>query len=385
MVLKMLLTAKTPQDYKQIIYSLVGTLTELDPNIAEISSPIEQSNAFIKEVTLEIEQLNTKNKLIKLGNLAVLEQKLPDLKKNIDLFIDQLTFGKIDAENTTQDFNNVIQSLVKATDNLSETDPLKTDALSIISLNNLKLKNIHNQITAATNQITLLERFKSITLYHLSDTINNNKENKELPLISELRRVLQKLKKGIKYDVNIALWALLLAGYNYLATTYYYVSNHVEKIYQQTSQLNDSNTFGPSATLSDFSDSILNISTAIFNIAGIFGLILILFAAMTRNIIGVIMGVFMGMICTFAPIIFKSLFKNEPVTYIEKTVTEYYEFYNFGLKGTIVLLVLAVVHLYMAHRKYKGAKQYKSLISKLDNEQVNNDSDHLKQSQKQAV
>lgn len=99
-------------------------------------------------------------------------------------------------QNITKDFNNVIQSLVKATDKLSETDPLKTDALSIISLNNLKLKrNINNQITAATNQITLLERFKSITLYHLSDTINNNKQNKELPLISEMRRVLQKLKK----------------------------------------------------------------------------------------------------------------------------------------------------------------------------------------------
>lgn len=385
MVLKMLLTAKTPKDSKQIIYSLVGTLTELDPNITEISSPIEQSNAFIKEVTLEIEQLNTKNKLIKLGNLAVLEQKLPDLKKNIDLFIGQLTFGKIDAEKVTQDFNNVIESLVKATDKLSETDPLKTDALSIISLNNLKLKNIHNQITAATNQITLLERFKSITLYHLSDTINNNKENKELPLISELRRVLQKLKKGKKYDVNIALWAFFLAGYNYLATTYYYVSDHVEKIPQQTSQLNDSNTFGPSATLADFSDSILNIITAISGFAGIFALILVLFAAVTRNITGVIMGVFMGMLCTFAPIIFKSIFENEPVTYIEKTVTEYYEFYNLGLQGTIVLLVLAVVHLYMAHRKYKGAKQYKSLISKLDNEQVDNDPDHLKQSKKQAV
>lgn len=81
MVLKMPLTAKTPKDSTQIIYSLVGTLTELDPNITEISSPIEQSNAFIKEVTSEIEQLNTKNKLIKLGNLALLEQKLPDLKE----------------------------------------------------------------------------------------------------------------------------------------------------------------------------------------------------------------------------------------------------------------------------------------------------------------
>lgn len=373
MVLKMPLTAKTPKDSTQIIYSLVGTLTELDPNITEISSPIEQSNAFIKEVTSEIEQLNTKNKLIKLGNLALLEQKLPDLKKNIDLFIGQLTFGKIDAENITKDFNNVIQSLVKATDKLSETDPLKTDALSIISLNNLKLKNINNQITAATNQITLLERFKSITLYHLSDTINNNKQNKELPLISEMRRVLQKLKKGKKYDVYIALCAFFLAGYNYLATTYYYVSDHVEKIPQQISQFNDSNTFGFSARVADFSDSFLNTITIFSNFAGILALIMIVFAAVTRNITGVIMGVFVGMICTFAPVIFKSVFENESVTYIEKTVTEYYEFYNFGFEGTIVFFVLAGVYLYMAHRKYKAVKQYKSLISKLDNEQVDND------------
>lgn len=369
----MLLTAKTPKDSTQIIYSLVGTLTELDPNITEISSPIEQSNAFIKEVTSEIEQLNTKNKLIKLGNLALLEQKLPDLKKNIDLFIDQLTFGKIDAENITKDFNNVIQALVKATDKLSETDPLKTDALSIISLNNLKLKNINNQITAATNQIALLERFKSITLYHLSDTINNNKANKELSLISEVRRVLQKLKKGKKYDVYIALCAVFLAGYNYLATTYYYVSDHVEKIPQQVSQFDDTNTFGPSATVTDFLALILNIITTISGFAGILALILVLFAAVTRNITGVIMGVLMGMLCTFAPVMFKSFFKIEPVTYIEKTVTEYYEFYNFGLEGTIILIVLAGVHLYMAHRKYKAVKQYKSLISKLDNEQSDND------------
>lgn len=356
MVLKMPLTAKTPKDSTQIIYSLVGTLTELDPNIAEISSPIEQSNAFIKDVTSEIEQLNTKNKFIKLGNLALLEQKLPDLKKNIDLFIGQLTFGKIEAENITKDFNNAIQSLVKATDKLSETDPLKTDALSIISLNNLKLKNINNQITAATNQITLLERFKSITLYQLSDTINNNKQNKELPLISEMRRVLQKLKKGKKYDVYIALCAFFLAGYNYLATTYYYVSDHVEKIPQQIS-----------------SDSFLNIITIFSNFAGIIALIMVVFATVTRNITVMIMGVFVVMISTFAPAIFKSFFENEPVTYIEKTVTEYYEFYNFGFEGTIVFFVLAGVYLYMAHRKYKAVKQYKSLISKIDNEQVDND------------
>lgn len=376
------------KDPKQLIYSLVGTLTELDSNIKEISSPTELSNALIKEVTSEIEQLNTRNKLIKLGNLAVLEQKLPDLKKNIDIFIAKLELGKMDAEKVCEDFNTVIKSLVNATDKLPETDPLKTDALSIISLNNLKLKNIQNQITAATNQITLLERFKSITLYHLSDTINNNKEDKELSLISELRRVLQKLKNGKKYDVNIAIWTFLIAGYNYLATQYYYVSENVEKIPKEVSSpdfTDASASFNNS--MSGFVDSAMGFVSILSTVGVLLSFLIIGFAVMSRSIGSFAVAGFLGITSTFAPIVLKAIFLDDSTTviYVEKTVTEYYEFYNFGVSGTIVFLVLAVIHLYLAHSKYTGAKQYKSMISKLDNKHIDSEAVNLELPQKQAV
>lgn len=384
----MIFSTKHPQDPKQLIYSLVGTLTDLDPNIKEISSPIELSNALIKEATLDIEQLNTRNKLIKLGNLAVLEQKLPDLKKSIDVFIAKLELGKMDAEKVSEDFNTVIKSLVNATDKLSETDPLKTDALSIISLNNLKLKNIQNQITAASNQITLLERFKSITLYHLSDTINNNKEDKELPLISELRHVLQKLKKGKKYHVNIAIWTFLIAGYNYLATQYYYVSENVEKIPQKTSTPDFTDTsVSFSNSMSGMVDSIMSFVNILSTAGALLSLLAVGFALVSRSFGVLATAIFVGFTSSFAPLVLKSLLTNDSatVTYIEKTVIEYYEFYNLGVSGTIIFISLAVVHLFLAQRKYTGAKQYKSMISKLENKNIDNESENLEFTQKEAV
>lgn len=385
MVLTMLSTAKTSQDPKQIIYSLVGTLTELDPNIIEINHPIEQSNAFIKEVTLEIEQLNTKNKLIKIGHLAVLEQKLPELKKSIDVFIAQLTFGKMDAEKVSHDFINVIESLVKATDKLSETDPLKTDALSIISLNNLKLKNIQNQITAATNQITLLERFKSITLYHLTDTINNNKVNKELPLNNELRRVLKNLKKEKKHNVIIGILAITIAGYNYLATKYYYVSEHIEKIPQQFPSASTSLSSMVISPLGGMTESIINILDTFCMFISVLSLVIVGFGLMMRSAGPLVAGMLAGIISTFAPFILESFFDTDPVTYIEKTVTEYYEFFNLGIQGTIVFLGLACIYFFLAHSKSKRTTQYDSLISKLDNETVTKEPENFEISQKPAV
>lgn len=356
----MLFTKPAPADKKHIIYDLIDTLTELNPNIIEIRNPIERSNAVVKEAVLEIDQLNSKNKLMKLANLAVLEQKLPLLKASIDAFIEQLTTAKKDAVKLTKDYENVIRSLKAASDQIDETDHLKTDVLSIISLNNLKLKNIENQIAAADEQIKILERFKSITLYHLSDTINNNKENKEESLISDLCRLLKNSKKSIKLNVYMMVCFIFGAGYNYLASTYYYVSERVEKVELPTTAVEQLSSFA------DVADSVTNIVTSLCGAVSVFALIALLFGAMNRSMTIVGLATVTGLLSAFAPLLLNSLHENSSVTYVEKTITEYYEFLNFGLIGTIILIWLACLNLYFISLKHKRSAQISLLISKLE-------------------
>lgn len=355
---------------KQLIYGLVSTLTDLDPNIIEIRQPIEESNLLVKEITQNIELLKTKNDLIKFGHLAVLEKNLPSLKSQLEGFINDIKTGKLEAEKLVQNFNVVINTLTHATNVLEENDALKTDALSIVALNNIKVKNIQNQIKNADHQIEILERFNAITLYHLNDTINSNKKDKDMPVLVEIERVMAQVLNKMRRFKSAAFYLAILSGYNYLASNYHIAFERVERI--------ANGSLSTASTSSDFQseiDTILSVINAAGMVMMTLGSIFVffnifmmtqresgssnLFSTLTIGIITMIFGV-------AAPIVAEKMFgSSEQVQYIEKTSLFTFDFWNFGFTGTLIFFGLTVFCVIMAVMKHKEKKQFESLIQKL--------------------
>lgn len=355
---------------KQLIYGLVSTLTDLDPNIIEIRQPIEESNLLVKEITQNIELLKTKNDLIKFGHLAVLEKNLPSLKSQLEGFIDDIKTGKLEAEKLVQDFNVVINTLTHATNVLEENDALKTDALSIVALNNIKVKNIQNQIKNADHQIEILERFNAITLYHLNDTINSNKKDKDMPVLVEIERVMAQVLNKMRRFKSAAFYLAILSGYNYLASNYHIAFERVERI--------ANGSLATASTSSDFQseiDTILSVIDAAGMVMMTLGSIFVFFNIfmMTQREGGssnlfstVIIGITTMMFGVAAPIVAEKMFgSSEQVQYIEKTSLFTFDFWNFGFTGTLIFFGLTVFCVIMAVMKHKEKKQFESLIQKL--------------------
>ena len=355
---------------KQLIYGLVSTLTDLDPNIIEIRQPIEESNLLVKEITQNIELLKTKNDLIKFGHLAVLEKNLPSLKSQLERFIDDIKTGKLEAEKLVQDFNVVINTLTHATNVLEENDPLKTDALSIVALNNIKVKNIQNQIKNADHQIEILERFNAITLYHLNDTINSNKKDKDMPVLVEIERVMAQVLNKMRRFKSAAFYLAILSGYNYLASNYHIAFERVERI--------ANGSLATVSTSSDFQseiDTILSVIDAAGMVMMTLGSIFVFFSIfmMTQREGGssnqfsnVIIGITIMMLGVAAPIVAEKMFgSSEQVQYIEKTSLFTFDFWNFGFTGNLIFFGLTVFCVIMAVMKHKEKKQFESLIQKL--------------------
>lgn len=351
---------QTSSGDKNKIYALVTTLTDLNPKAIEISTPIEESNNLLKELTKEIDQLNTKDKLLKLAHLAVLEERLPKLKNEINIFIVKLLAGKDETEKLCFDYERVIESLDKEAKLLKDNDPVKVDALGIVSINNLKLKNFKNQVHSAVAQIESLEKFKNITLYHLSDTINNYKHDKDSPIINEIRRVLSKLEhtKGI-YKGSLIL-AFVLAAYNYLADNYHIAYESTQKIAGKAIQNVENQMLDITPVLGIIKSggmvfSVVIMVFAVFNFAirrdsSSFPLLLL------APVIGI------------ASQIIPSMFGEnvEVVTYTEKVVQVSYDFYNFGFFGTILLMVIGFFIGLLFYFKNKRIKQYSKVAEKLD-------------------
>lgn len=355
---------------KQLIYGLVGTLTDLDPNIIEIRQPIEESNLLVKEITQNIELLKTKNDLIKFGHLAVLEKNLPSLKSQLEGFIDDIKTGKLEAEKLVQNFNVVINTLTHATNVLEENDALKTDALSIVALNNIKVKNIQNQIKNADHQIEILERFNAITLYHLNDTINSNKKDKDMPVLVEIERVMAQVLNKMRRFKSAAFYLAILSGYNYLASNYHIAFERVERI--------ANGSLSTASTSSDFQseiDTILSVIDAAGMVMMTLGSIFVFFNIfmMTQRDGGssnlfstVIIGITTMMFGVAAPIVAEKMFgSSEQVQYIEKTSLFTFDFWNFGFTGTLIFFGLTVFCVIMAVMKHKEKIQFESLIQKL--------------------
>jgi len=355
---------------KQLIYGLVGTLTDLDPNIIEIRQPIEESNLLVKEITQNIELLKTKNDLIKFGHLAVLEKNLPSLKSQLEGFIDDIKTGKLEAEKLVQNFNVVINTLTHATNVLEENDALKTDALSIVALNNIKVKNIQNQIKNADHQIEILERFNAITLYHLNDTINSNKKDKDMPVLVEIERVMAQVLNKMRRFKSAAFYLAILSGYNYLASNYHIAFERVERI--------ANGSLSTASTSSDFQseiDTILSVIDAAGMVMMTLGSIFVFFNIfmMTQRDGGssnlfstVIIGITTMMFGVAAPIVAEKMFgSSEQVQYIEKTSLFTFDFWNFGFTGTLIFFGFTVFCVIMAVMKHKEKIQFESLIQKL--------------------
>lgn len=360
-------------DAKARIYALVNTLTDLNPNMLEIIKPIEESNALLKEVTEEIDQLNTKSLLIKLAHLAVLEQRLPDLKTKIDSYVLQLQNAKNETTNLCVDYGNVIESLKSSALEIDENDALKTDALGIVSVNNLKLKNIQNQIQSASSQIENLERFRTVTLYHLSDTINSTKTDKELPIVEEIRRVIEKLKSKKDYSLQSAVLFAILVVYNFLADKYHITYDSTQRIAQEaaSSSFGSTHSIGSPMTAAEGIGNMLDMFSKVGTVLGFVIIFygVISFAWQQKGAGILILGVMVGTTSVLIPTFFKSMIgvEDAEITYTEQTVKITYDFFNLGVSGTIVYLGILILCVLYAYFKQKEIKKYSTVVKKLEN------------------
>lgn len=353
-------------DSKQLIFGIVATLSDLDPNIIEIRQAIEKSNLLVKEITQDIDGLKTRNTLINLGHLAVLERKLPFVKTRLEEFIDLIKSGKAEAEALTDNYNIVINTLAKATNQLDEVDPLRTDALSIIALNNIKVKNIQNQINNANHQIQILERFRAITLYHVSETISLNKKDKEMSLIVEIKRVADEIHNTIQKLSWTTIFFAVLSGYNVLASNYHIQYESVKKIAKEVSAappqllLNMDGLFG---TFEAFSSGVVVLGT----VSMIYSLFALCKEGLSSKLNSMlIVSVMLVLIAFAAPTFLKSIFFNSgDIQYTEIVSLITFDFWNFGFIGTAILLTILNVCIIYGLVKFKEEKQYKSLLQKL--------------------
>jgi hypothetical protein len=345
---------------KNKIYALVTTLTDLNPNAIEISTPIEESNILLKELTNEIDQLNTKDKLLKLAHLAVLEERLPMLKNEINIFILKLLAGKDETEKLCLDYERVIESLDKEAKLLKDNDPVKVDALGIVSINNLKLKNFKNQVHSAVAQIESLEKFKNITLYHLSDTINNFKHDKESPIINEIRRVISKLEANKGFYKGSLFLVFVLTAYNYLADNYHISYESTQKIAGNAIR-NSANDMFSVAPVINF---IQNVGMVMCTILMIFAVFNFAVRRDGSSISLIVLAPLIGLASLILPTVFE--INETDFTYTEKIIQVSYDFYNFGFIGTLLFLGSAILIGILFFIQKKRIKQYLKVEEKLN-------------------
>lgn len=371
---------------KRKAQQIIHQLTLLSPSLEYLDKPLKLSNQYIALKTAEIEKLQRMKPIIMRVYAYLFKAQRDHIYEQLTNFSIELETAISKASNLVADLKNCISQLNQYTIQLDDSQ-LKQDYLGIISVNNLKIATIEQKIGACHQQIEYIDKFRTVTLHHLNDTVllndsSANQENEYAALQSFFDRhtkweakLSARLKKG-----GITLF--ILSIFNYLAATYHfkwtvtkYKEVPVEKVVDPSLR----------PTLFSASETLIENALSLMNGLQVFGLLLsmplIVMGAYSAfqgefRLTYIAAGLTMAGSTSVLTYFINTSFEGQEVNRIPYETEQTLDVINLGLNGSFFMLLCAIlciasIYIYRAKKAY--IKDALAIFEKIPNPRPENE------------
>lgn len=339
------------KESKQKAQAIIHQLTLLSPSLDYLEKPINLSNEYISAKSKEIEKLKGMKPIVVRVYSYMFQLQRDQIYEQLTIFVHEIEKSVNKARQLIKDLDTCVGQLIIYTDEIND-ETTKKDYLGIVSVNKLKIATIEQKISHCEQQIVNIDKFRTVTLHHLNDTvqlsstkIDSVKEYSELELFFDN---YQKKEKKIKSRLGSAAFIfLLLSAANYLATFYHFKwTSTVTKEVEQTPP----DDFGGSIITTQANELLMGFEK-LLSLMQLFGAILALPMFIMFGV-SVIKGefriqyMFMGIALTLPFTVLNVLFasdSNNNVTVTTHEVVKTLDIFNLGISGSCLLLSLSIL------------------------------------------
>lgn len=214
-------------DAKNKAQEIIRTLTLLNTSVAYLDDPISKSNQLLSKIALQVQNIKHKNPFIEKIYVYLFSQEREQFYTELTEYSDELTLGVVKAKDLLGHITICVDQLSNLIFEISD-ERIRKDYQGIVSVNRLKIATIEQGISFAEKQINAVDKYRTVTLYHLSDAVQHHPNGpidnavdgyEELSVQFVSRE--QKIKHFNIQCMRICFAASLLSIINNLATNYY--------------------------------------------------------------------------------------------------------------------------------------------------------------------
>lgn len=338
-------SAKDNMDEKQKALSIIHQLTLLSPSLEYLEKPIILSNEYIASKTDEISKLQGMKPIVVRVYAYMFRLQRDHIYDELTKFVICIEAAIKKGNQLIQDLNLCVSQLASYTQNIEDQNS-KQDFMGIVSVNKLKIATIEQSITQCKQQIDRIDKFRTVTLHHINDTVllnnSNNSDRNEYNEIQSIFSTHIKTESLIKKYMSISTFALsALAILNYLAATYHLRWNST--LYKEVPITVESNSMSLASSLDNFISDFFGFLSILGPVIGLPLFLLGIFSFIKGE--AKIHLLTLGMVVITAPAIVSVFFKNtipttKEVPYLATTTVD---FFNFGSTGSLVMILLALL------------------------------------------
>jgi hypothetical protein len=211
---------------KSRAYEIIRTLTLLDTSITYLDDPIAESNQLLTRIADSVKNITHKNPFVEKIHLYLFSMERGEYYEKLTAYSDQLKNGVIKAKDLHSHLKTSVTNLELLSSQITDDEILK-HFQGIISINFLKVATIEQGITFAEKQLNAVDKYRTVSLYHLSDVIQSKKYLKGIDGEAGYRLLSKEfaLKEENLSVLNSRLGCILFSSIlfsliNYLATNY---------------------------------------------------------------------------------------------------------------------------------------------------------------------
>lgn len=367
-------------NFSEILISQAELTENITKNITEF-------NDYLKPISEKILIMNQQDDFYKLASFVHFNKNINEIGERIDSFNQKFITAKKDLYECINNYRNVVQLIEKLHSDLIEESKFYKNSLAIIAYNKMRIQDMKNKVLHIDSSIETLENFKSSTLYHLRESVSLGLVNKDVEVLikenlERLDKEINHNEKSYKFKKTVSLTVLFMAFYNFIAYKFPISYTSEKKIYASPAFSDNDQNFSP--PLQSAIDDIFSLMGDIFNIGCIaVGTFMLLFSILrlssslqsqSENSEEDIVVGFMMLVLSaapfFIPIIFNDIFdsNDEKVYQGTKIFNHTIEFYNLGISGSLILLLITMgvtLSAFYSKSKFKKTLNYKLDIFKL--------------------
>lgn len=374
--------------------AIIHQLTLLSPSLDYLENPITLSNEYIASKNDEIEKLKGMKPIV----IRVYSYMF---KLQRDQIYEQLTNYTVEIENSitkaTQlvaDLNLCVKQLHQYTIQMDDLTA-KVDFSGIVSVNKLKIATIEQKISLCKQQIARIDKFRTVTLHHLNDTVllNNTtiSDEKEYTALDTYFKNHKKLEFSVTKNLSrTGIGLLALAILNYLTATYHLVwvsTEYKESVVKEAATITSSDPFKAiSANISQVNDMAMSL-LSFLQVAGLaIAIPLIAMTVLTSRHGGFeTRNIYFAVMVSLPPFVIATLIKSlidegeSDVTSVPYDVINTIDFFSLGINGSYIMISLALLSfaaIFVFKAVFSSVKDAYDIFKKLPKPVTDSESEH---------